>query len=273
MRASSSNQHICSSESTELVSLNKTDGQYRWHTGRRCLVRPSNLHDHDYKSWHRARPPLSHKEPNSEFLPAFLRTMMLRHSDGHGIQSPLVIRQCKGHQSLPRSSKPAPPVRMLPHFFTLLLSLQLVAGNDTPQIARQHNSAALPTVLSQLLAPSNAKFVLRDNGDGCANGWHRCTPNFPTACAPDGSYCCTAKTTCPNDTNCQTADCCPKNAQTCGGRNCCKPESVCCSDNGCCGSGSFCCNGGCCPNGTSCQGKYCVEQVGKAEAISEYDLV
>ncbi|KAF8551617.1 hypothetical protein OG21DRAFT_1512521 [Imleria badia] len=143
---------------------------------------------------------------------------------------------------------------MLPLLFTLLLSLQWVAGDNlSPRSARQHNSAASPHVLSQLLVLPNPKFVLRA---GCANGWQVC-PNFPNECAPDGSFCCSdGLTNCPDGTNCQTGGCCPQNSQTCGGQLCCDPGATCCSGNsGCCDVGSFCCNdqyGGCCPAGTSC---------------------
>ncbi|KAG6372974.1 hypothetical protein JVT61DRAFT_1723 [Boletus reticuloceps] len=145
---------------------------------------------------------------------------------------------------------------MLPFLFVVLLSLQWVAGDTIPRIARQHKSAASPRVLSQLLVPSSPKFALRDNGDGCSDGFHAC-PNFSSACAPDGSFCCSSVTNCPNNTNCFGSDqCCPQDAQTCGGLACCDAGATCCNGNtDCCDSGSFCCNdsfGGCCSDGTSC---------------------
>ncbi|KAG6372976.1 hypothetical protein JVT61DRAFT_1725 [Boletus reticuloceps] len=148
---------------------------------------------------------------------------------------------------------------MLPFLsgFVVLLSMQWVAGDNIPRIARQHTSAALPRVLSQLLIPSSPKFALSDNGGGCTGGYHVC-PNFPNICTLDGSHCCSSVMSCPDNTNCfGFGQCCPQDAQTCGGLACCDASATCC-DSGitiCCSAGYFCCAdsySGCCPNGTFC---------------------
>ncbi|KAF8443797.1 hypothetical protein L210DRAFT_3532231 [Boletus edulis BED1] len=146
---------------------------------------------------------------------------------------------------------------MLSFLFVVFLSLQWVAGDTIPRIARQHKSAASPRVLSQLLIPSSPKIALSDISGGCPGGFHVC-PNFPNICTPDGSHCCSSIMNCPDNTNCfGFGQCCPQDAQICDGLFCCDAGATCCGSGHtiCCSAGYFCCAdsySGCCPNGTLC---------------------
>ncbi|KAG1882848.1 uncharacterized protein F5891DRAFT_1095279, partial [Suillus fuscotomentosus] len=139
---------------------------------------------------------------------------------------------------------------------SLFLSLQLAVADPASTVSRvpRHSKSSslvlTKSVLSALLVP-RGKFTARQ---GCPSGYQQCT-NYPDACAPTGSFCCSDSYNCPDGTTCFESECCPSTAQTCNGNACCNPGSECCSDDTCCESGYSCCNdstGGCCPTGTTC---------------------
>ncbi|KAG2059445.1 hypothetical protein BDR06DRAFT_949507 [Suillus hirtellus] len=88
---------------------------------------------------------------------------------------------------------------------SLFLSLQLAVADPASTVSRVPRHFKSPSlvltksVLSALLVP-RGKFTARQ---GCPSGYQQCT-NYPDACAPIGSFCCSDTYNCPDGTTVRT---------------------------------------------------------------------